>query len=104
VRTGLDLVKAAGELSPAWTVSVGIHVGPVVAGIAGNRPYQFDLWGDTVNTAARVESHGRPGSVNVSAAAWQQIADRCRGESLGVVPVKGKVDLEIFRFKEFLPD
>lgn len=104
VKCGLEMIRIAGEISARWEVRVGIHCGPIVSGLVGQRQYSFDLWGDTVNTAARVESHGRPGCVNVSAAAWQQIADRCRGESLGVVPVKGKVDLEIFRFKEFLPE
>jgi len=68
-----------------------------MAGVVGHRQYMFDLWGDTVNTAARVESHGLNGSVNVSATAWQQIADQCEGESLGLVMVKGKGEVEIIR-------
>jgi adenylate cyclase len=50
-----------------------------------------------VNTAARVESHGSKAGVNVSASAWARVSDLCAGRSLGVIPVKGKGEMEIFR-------
>ena len=95
VETGMELVRAAGELEPAWTVSVGIHVGPVVAGIAGNRPYQFDLWGDTVNTAARICNHAEPGQVLLSTEAWMAARGSIRAKSLGLVDLKGKGGIEL---------
>ena len=101
VRAGLEMIAAARGLAAGWDVRVGVHVGPVIAGILGHRQYLFDLFGDTVNTAARVESHGLPGSVTLSEAAWRQIADRSRGESLGMVAVKGKGALELFRLAGF---
>ena len=52
---------------------VGIHVGPVIAGLVGRRQFLFDIWGDTVNTAARIESHGIAGAINVSGDAWQDL-------------------------------
>ena len=85
-----------------WRVRVGIHFGTVMAGVVGHRQYSFDLWGDTVNTAARIESYGMGDSVNLSRAAWQQISDLSRAESLGMVAVKGKGELEILRFKGFM--
>src|SRR5688500_4552073 len=88
VRCGLDMVTAAGRLPAKWQVRVGILVGPVVAGVVGHRQYLFDLWGDAVNTAARVESHGADGAVNLSRDAWLQVAGQVHGESLGLVPVK----------------
>src|SRR5262249_25471863 len=88
VRCGLEMVAATRRLPTGWDVRVGIHFGPVVAGVLGRRQYLFDLWGDTVNTAARMESHGVPGKITLSSAAWQQVAHCCRGRSLGAMPVK----------------
>jgi class 3 adenylate cyclase len=97
VKCGLEMVSVTPCLSGGWQVRVGIHVGPVIAGLVGHRKYLFDVWGDIVNTAARVESHGVIDAVNVSRDAWQQIAGLCRGESLGLVEVKGKGAMEMFR-------
>ena len=102
VRCGLEMIAATQRLPTGWNLRVGIHAGPVVAGVIGRRQYLFDLWGDTVNTAARMESHGVSGKVVLSGAAWQRIADRCRGEALEHVPVKGKGPMERFRFDGFL--
>ncbi|MBN2371318.1 MAG: response regulator [Vicinamibacteria bacterium] len=95
VRCGLDMVASARSLPAGWDVRVGIHVGPVTAGVVGHRQYLFDLWGDTVNTAARVESHGHNGFVNVSATTWSQVADVCEGASLGQIRLKGIGMMEI---------
>lgn len=95
VHAGLDLVREANALDPPWTVSVGIHVGPVVAGIAGNRPYQFDLWGDTVNTAARICHHAEAGQVLLSSEAWMAARGRIRGKTQGLVELRGKGEVEL---------
>lgn len=96
VRAGEAMIHAVRELETGWEVRVGVHVGPVVAGVVGVKQYQYDVWGDTVNTAARVERHGRPGAVAVSAAAWERIKGTCSGETLGTVEVKGKGPMELF--------
>jgi adenylate cyclase len=97
-RCGLEMVAAARSLPRvAWEVRVGIHCGPVVAGILGRRQYGYDVWGDTVNTAARVQHHGAVGAVTLSGTAWRRVAGRCAGEPLGVVPAKGKQNLELVR-------
>jgi adenylate cyclase len=97
-RCGLEMVTAARSLPRVeWEVRVGIHCGPVVAGILGRRQYGYDVWGDTVNTAARVEHHGAVGAVTLSGTAWRRVADRCAGQPLGVVPAKGKANLELVR-------
>ena len=104
VKCGVEMISSAQGLPARWDVRIGIHAGPVMAGVLGRRQYLFDLWGDTVNTAARIESHGVAGAINLSQAAWEQVSDRCYGDSLGLVPVKGKQDLEIFRFRGFMED
>ena len=104
VRCGLEMIAAARALPPAWNLRVGIHVGQVVAGVIGHRQYLFDLWGDTVNTAARMESHGVPGHVTLSHDAWQRIADCARGTSLGPVAVKGKGPTEVVRLDELIEE
>ncbi|HLI13907.1 MAG TPA: adenylate/guanylate cyclase domain-containing protein [Alphaproteobacteria bacterium] len=95
VRCGLALIEATRRTKPHWGVRVGLHHGPVVAGIVGRRQYLFDLWGDTVNTAARVVSHARVNSVFMSSVAWMRIRDRCRARSQGLFELKGKGSLEL---------
>ena len=67
-----------------------------MAGIVGHRQYSFDLWGDTVNTADRVQRHGRPGAVNLSGRSWELVKAQFQGDSLGEVAAKGKDALQIF--------
>jgi CheY-like chemotaxis protein/class 3 adenylate cyclase len=100
IRCGQEMI-AATRVIPGWDLRVGIHLGAVVAGVIGRRQYLFDLWGDTVNTAARMESHGIPGAITLSRAAWDRVAADCDGEPL-FVTVKGKGKLEMVRFKGFL--
>jgi adenylate cyclase len=102
VRCGAALVTASRELPPHWQMRVGIHVGPVMAGVVGSRQYLYDLWGDTVNTAARVQSAAEPGTVTLSRAAWERVADQCRGTSRGSVKVKGKGEMELVRFDGYV--
>ena len=97
VRCGLEMIAIAPTVPPQWQVRVGIHVGPVIAGVVGRRQYLFDVWGDTVNTAARVEGLGLPNTVNISGPAWRLVSDRCRSQANRLVNVKGKGELEIYQ-------
>jgi adenylate cyclase len=104
VQCGLEMIPAAARVPAQWHVRVGIHVGPLMAAVVGRRQYLFDVWGDTVNTAERVESHGLADAVNLSREAWQRVSDQCEGESLGFVEAKGKGRLEIIRVKSVAAD
>jgi class 3 adenylate cyclase/CheY-like chemotaxis protein len=101
LRSGLEMIAAAQALPTRWDLRVGIHYGQVMAGVLGHRQYLFDLFGNTVNEAARLQSHGTPGSIILSTEAWQQVAPHCRGESLGLTAVKGIGELELIRFVAF---
>jgi adenylate cyclase len=96
VRCGLEMVIAARTMPPNWEIRVGVHVGPVIAGVVGQKKYQYDVWGNTVNTAARMEQVAPAGSVCVNAETWKSLKNCCRGKSLGRISIKGKGELEIF--------
>lgn len=75
---------------PPPTLRIGIHVGPVTAGIIGASRISYDLWGDTVNVASRMESQGEPGRIQVTEAVYRQLAGDYNFESRGIVDIKGK--------------
>jgi len=77
---------------------VGIHTGPIVAGIVGVKKFQYDIWGDTVNTASRVESSAEVGKVNISQSTYEFIKNErdFRFESRGKIQAKGKGAIEMY--------
>ncbi|MBW4680775.1 MAG: CHASE domain-containing protein [Microcoleus vaginatus WJT46-NPBG5] len=77
----------------AFTIRIGIHTGPVVAGVIGTNKFIYDLWGDTVNIANRMESHGIPGCIQVSAATYEQLQHLYQFERRGYIPIKGKGEM-----------
>lgn len=96
VRCGLAMVAVARKLAARWQVRVGVNVGPVIAGVVGRRKYQYDIWGDAVNTADRMQEAAEVGSVCVNRETWLSIAEHCRGRSLGRIEIKGKRGQELF--------
>jgi adenylate cyclase len=72
---------------------IGMHSGPLVAGVIGKSKFAYDLWGDTVNTAARMESHGVPGRIQITEAVRQRLGPTFALEERGVIDVKGKGEM-----------
>ncbi len=79
---------------------IGINRGPVVAGVIGTHKFIYDLWGDTVNIASRMESTGLPGRIQVTEAAYDYLKDRCDFEARGEVAVKGKGMMPVFLLRQ----
>ncbi|MBI1305771.1 MAG: hypothetical protein GC181_04060 [Bacteroidetes bacterium] len=83
--------KQKGEMP--WELRIGIHTGPLIAGVVGKRKFAYDIWGDTVNIASRMESSCEPGRVNVSEFTWDLIKDHFSGTPRGGVVVKNKGEI-----------
>jgi adenylate cyclase len=98
MKMAVRMIEIAGEFSEERNMNVhlriGINAGPVVAGIIGRRKFIYDLWGDTVNLASRMESHGIPDSIQVTRPVFEKMRDHYNFEERGRIDVKGKGAIE----------
>jgi class 3 adenylate cyclase/Tfp pilus assembly protein PilF len=112
VKAGLEIqehiaaknkIRENAGLRP-WDLRIGIHVGPLVAGVVGKKKYAYDIWGSTVNIASRMESNGEPGRVNISAQTYELVKDKFTCSYRGKIDAKnvGEVDM-YFVEKEIFP-
>jgi adenylate cyclase len=90
LEMGAEAGRCAGESGFPLAVRIGIDTGPVVAGVIGRAKFSYDLWGDTVNTASRMESHGVPGAIQVTERTYQRLRGRYELRRRGTIEVKGK--------------
>jgi len=99
IDLALAMMDAAAEAGAGGTqlqLRIGVHSGPVIGGVIGHRKVAFDIWGDTVNVASRLESQGVPGRIQLSAATWQLVRDRYEGVPRGWLDLRGHGPVETY--------
>ena len=99
IDLGLAMIEVAaqeGGTDVDLRLRVGVHSGPVIGGVIGDRKFAFDIWGETVNIASRLESHGIPDRVHVSAATWRNVDDKFEGVARGAVELRGYGQMETY--------
>ena len=79
-----------------WELRIGIHTGPVIAGVVGKNKFAYDIWGDAVNTASRMESSGIPGQVNISGTTYELIKDHFNCNHRGKIQAKNKGEIDMY--------
>lgn len=75
---------------------VGIHTGPLIAGVVGKTKFAFDIWGDTVNISARLETNGEAGRVNISRSTYQLVQNRFECTHRGKIPIKNQEPIDMY--------
>jgi class 3 adenylate cyclase len=111
VKAGMDMQRFINEFGlankiqnlPVFEVRIGIHTGPLVAGVVGLKKFAYDIWGDTVNLASRMEQHSEAGKVNISGETYQLIKDQFRCTYRGRIETKSKPDVEMYFVDEEMP-
>jgi adenylate cyclase len=99
VELGLAMIDVAtqeGDQIADLRLRIGVHSGPVVGGVIGHRKFAFDIWGETVNVASRLESQGIRGRVHVSAATWRKVQDLFDAEPRGPIHLRGYGPMETY--------
>ncbi len=96
-----DLKKKKTEI---WDLRIGIHTGPIISGVVGHKKLSYDIWGDTVNTASRMESSGEPGKVNISGTTYSLVKEFFICEYRGKLPVKYKGNIDMYFVNGLRPE
>jgi class 3 adenylate cyclase/CheY-like chemotaxis protein len=89
---------------PSFAIRIGLHTGPLVAGVIGEQRFTYDLWGDTVNTASRMESGGEAGRINISAATQQLVEPYFECTPRGSIAVKNRTAVEMYFLERLRPE
>jgi class 3 adenylate cyclase len=99
-------IKHVRKMKPVFKARIGIHTGPVVAGIVGSKKFAYDIWGDTVNTASRMESSGEIGRINISQSTYELVKEdfNCLHRGKIKAKKKGVVDMYFIETKVLSPN
>ena len=109
VLSAIEILKYVDEISKnleeefPWNVRIGIHTGAVIAGVVGKKKFLYDIWGDTVNVASRMETSCDVGRINISGVTYNYVKDFFQCTFRGKIPVKHKDDIEMYFVDRFLP-
>ena len=105
MQTYMSKLKESSEIAGMkfWDIRIGIHTGTVVAGVVGQKKLSYDIWGDTVNTASRMESSGEAGKINISGTTYEFVKDFFICEHRGRMPVKYKGELDMYFVNGIVP-
>jgi adenylate cyclase len=106
MKSYMNKLKETSELEGMkyWDIRIGIHTGTVVAGVVGQKKLSYDIWGDTVNTASRMESSGEAGKINISGTTYEFVKEFFACEYRGKMPVKYKGELEMYFVNGIVPE
>ncbi|NLG20088.1 MAG: adenylate/guanylate cyclase domain-containing protein [Actinomycetales bacterium] len=99
VGLGLDMLEEAARhvvLDQPVQLRIGVHTGPAVGGVIGSRKFAFDLWGDTINVASRLQAQASPGLVHISESTWELLRGRCDGKAEGEHALRGHAPVRTF--------
>lgn len=91
-----EVVRGHGNGLPPWSIRIGVHTGPVVSGVVGIRKFAFDIWGESVNFASRIESSGHPDRINLSASTYARVKDFFECEPRGKVRTKEGREFDMY--------
>lgn len=108
VKAGLEIQKYNHQNNqrrlekglPPWDIRIGIHVGPIVAGVVGRKKYAYDIWGSTVNIASRMESNGEPGQVNISSSTYELVKEKYTCKYRGKIYAKNVGEIDMYFIEE----
>ena len=89
---------------PLWELRIGVHTGPVVAGVVGKKKFAYDIWGDTVNVAARMQERGDVGKVNISGDTFNCIKDWFECEYRGKIEAKNVGKIDMYYVNRLMPE
>ena len=92
--------KREAEGKPFFRIRIGVHSGPLVAGVVGRKKFAYDIWGDTVNTAARMEQNSEPGKINISSSTYNMVKDEYNFIHRGKIQAKNKGQIDMYFVEE----